>query len=352
MRIAFILPSLANKGPVIMVKQLIGYLIKANHQCDVYYFDEIEEIDFPCSTAKINFFDAIAFGNYQVVHSHLFRPDLYCWYHRRLIHKEIKLISTLHTSIYEDLAHSHGYLKSRLVIPLWEMALKTMNHVVVLNQEAKRYYQHLKFKNSGIINNGLSLPEIIEPIPDEDLSIIRMLKKNHILLGSVCAIDKRKGLEQVISLLVKEPTYAYIIVGDGAEGAKLQDLAIARGVDDRFKILGFRAQGFRYHAHFSLSMLPSRSEGMPMALLEAMALRVPIVCANIPSIAKEFSSEEITYFNLDQVESLATSCREALLTASEKPSKAYQRYHASFTVSKMGERYLKLYNSGFIFDFN
>ena len=41
MKIAYIIPSLANKGPILVVRDLCVELLKIGHFCDVYYFDEI-----------------------------------------------------------------------------------------------------------------------------------------------------------------------------------------------------------------------------------------------------------------------------------------------------------------------
>ena len=72
MKIAFIIPSLINEGPVIVTKDIIEGLINKVDLIDVYYFDERENaISFPCNTYKISFFEKIDFNKYDVVHTHL-----------------------------------------------------------------------------------------------------------------------------------------------------------------------------------------------------------------------------------------------------------------------------------------
>jgi glycosyltransferase involved in cell wall biosynthesis len=140
MNIAFILPSLANKGPVILALELINYFIKEGHKCDVYYFDNIKELDVPCFTQRISFFKKIDFNRYDIIHTHMFRPDIYCAIYKSKIYKTTKVVSTIHTAIYDDLKYAYGFFKSLIMIPFWKKAWEAKDHIVVLTNTAKDYY--------------------------------------------------------------------------------------------------------------------------------------------------------------------------------------------------------------------
>jgi glycosyltransferase involved in cell wall biosynthesis len=344
MKIAFILPSLANKGPIIMANDLIGYLLSQDYRCDVYYFDRIEELVFPCKTTPVSFFEKINFREYDIIHSHLFRPDLYCAIHKMAIKKAgVKVITTIHTAIYDDLTYTYGKFISRLIIPVWIASWKRADHVVLLTDFAKSYYSKLKFSAQTVINNGRDIPPSPLPIPPSDYDLIAELKKKYILLGTVCAMDKRKGLAQIIPLLVLNQNYAFLIVGDGDERAFLEAMAIQYGVSSRFKVIGFRENGFRYLSYLNLFVMPSRSEGMSLALLEAIALKIPIVCADIPAISHELSDNEVSFFKLDDEQSLNDACKWALQNSEEISNNAFVHYANRYTVALMGGNYNELY---------
>jgi glycosyltransferase involved in cell wall biosynthesis len=329
-----------------MVRDLINYLISEKYTCDVYYFDNILELDFACKTTQISFFKKINFNEYDIIHSHLLRPDLYCAFHKRTIKKtSVKFISTIHTAIYEDLDYSYGKFFSRVMIPLWEAAWKKMDQVVMLTHFAEKYYSKIKFKNVAVINNGRNIPDYAAPILETDMQVINSLKRDYILLGTVCAIDKRKGLEQIIPLLVLKKNYAFLAIGDGDERKSLESLAIKHGVASRFKIMGSRENGFRYFNHFNIFIMPSRSEGMPLTLLEAMALKIPIVVANIPAISHLLSEKEVNFSNLDNTEDLKNACERAIQSSDEKVNNAFDHYSKSYTVAEMGYKYNELYRS-------
>lgn len=344
MKIAFILPSLANRGPIIMVSSLVEYLVQQGHQCTIYYFDELEAIQFKCPTKRIRFLEPIDFGAYQIIHSHLFRPDVYCLLHLSKIKKAgVKTVSTIHTAIYDDLSFTYGKILSSFLVPVWKAAWKVLDHAVLLTATAQQYYQGTIFKAVSVINNGVTLPAISTPIDVSDLQLISQLK-SYTLLGTVCAIDQRKGLEQVFALLKEMPHYAFLIVGDGKGRFELERAAARLGLSERFKILGFRENGYRYMPYFDLYLLPSRSEGMPMALLEAIAQRVPVVCARIPVFTAEFSSKEVSFFDLDSKNSMIDACNIAL-SAFKSPDIAFRHYELAYTAAKMGDKYTSLYHS-------
>lgn len=345
MTIAFILPSLANKGPVIMAVELINYLVQQGHQCSVYYFDDITELEVPCSAKHISFFKKIDFNKYQIIHSHMFRPDVYCALYKSQISKSTKIISTIHIAIYEDLKYTHGGLKSFLTIPFWKAAWKNMDHIVVLTKTAKEYYKHIKLKKVSVINNGRDIPENPEPIPTNDLHLIKETKKNFQLLGSICVLDKRKGLEQILKLLVIHEDYAFIVVGDGIERTHLENLASRLGLKRRFHIIGSRKDGYRYLQYFDLFVIPSRSEGMPLALLEAMACKIPVVGSDITSFRNEYGDNKMKLFDLDDIDDLYHACKTALFDKDLMTLEAYNNYLKHYTVSSMAIKYLSLYQS-------
>jgi len=346
MKIAFLIPSLANQGPVLVAKDLVDQLVVKGHQCIVYYFDAIEEVNFPCTTQQITFFQKLPFQDYDVIHSHMFRPDLYCAYHVVFGGLNVKTISTIHTAIDDDLKNAYGYLKSKLLPPLWKWSWSKMTHVVVLTEQAKKYYSTLATKNEIlVINNGRDLPAEYDSIPTEDLAIINQLKKDYILLGTVASFDKRKGLEQIVELLSLHEKYAFLVIGHGIERQPLEELAAKLGVSHRFRILGARPQGFRYIPHFNIFVIPSRSEGLPLALLEAAAQHVPVVCSRIPVFEEIFDSTQISFFELDNIPELTLACENANLNGFIYSANAYKKYMENYTANKMCDNYLTVYGA-------
>lgn len=344
MKIAFILPSLANTGPILVIQELVAALVRQGHECDVYYFDNILQLEMACPTYKISFFKKINFNAYDVVHTNMFRPDVYCALNRSGIRKNTKLMVTVHTDINRDLKAGYGLLKSMIGPPIWRWAWRKMDKIVVLSNFAKNTLAADGLTNKiAVINNGRDIKPGFPDIPEADRELIEDLKSKYTLLGAVAAFDKRKGFEQVVELLKLKPDYAFMIVGDGSERENLERMAVQNKLTDRFKVLGARPQGFRYSGEFDLYMMPSRSEGLPLALLEAVALKTAVVCSAIPVFHEFFSDNEVTFFTLDDIASLKTACETALKNRETLRENAYKRYKRDYTVQVMANNYIKEY---------
>ena len=54
MKIAYILSSLENAGPIVVAYELVQQLIKHDHTVEVFYFDDKIDLDFPCPIHKIS----------------------------------------------------------------------------------------------------------------------------------------------------------------------------------------------------------------------------------------------------------------------------------------------------------
>jgi glycosyltransferase involved in cell wall biosynthesis len=74
-----------------------------------------------------------------------------------------------------------------------------------------------------------------------------------------------------------------IILGDGRQRDKLEQLARELGIEDAVDLPGFAPNPYAYMSRASLFVLSSRWEGSPNVLTEAMALGTPVVSTNCPS---------------------------------------------------------------------
>lgn len=78
-----------------------------------------------------------------------------------------------------------------------------------------------------------------------------------------------------------------MICGSGGQHDRLQALATRLGVADRFELLGYQSNPFRYVAAADLFVCSSLFEGSSNALIEALALGTPCVSTDCPSGARD-----------------------------------------------------------------
>jgi glycosyltransferase involved in cell wall biosynthesis len=99
-------------------------------------------------------------------------------------------------------------------------------------------------------------------------------------------------VEAMPALLAAVPAARAVVIGDGPEQASLSSLAQRLGVRDRVRLYGPSADPAAILAAADVLAAPSRNEGMGRALVEAMALGVPVVAAEVGGIASVVGQDE------------------------------------------------------------
>lgn len=114
------------------------------------------------------------------------------------------------------------------------------------------------------------------------------------LLVAAGRLTRQKGfdllLEALPALLGEHPGLLLCLAGEGPEGAALAAQVRRLGLGDRVRFLGERRDLAALFAAADLFVLPSRSEGSPYVLLEAMALGLPVVATAVGDVAEVLGS--------------------------------------------------------------
>ena len=344
MKIAMILPSLANTGPGIVVCELCKELVAQGHDCKVFYFDDKIELEMPCSVSRIGFWNRINFEDWDVVHSHMLRPDLYVWIHLFFRKKKVVLVSTLHNPIsYKAFRTGYNRIFSLLGSLLWKIALTVFHHVVVLNPYTYSMIKGVNRKKLHVIFNGKNIVPSAVGCDKNDVENVSKLKEKFVIIGTISGINKRKGLEQLVKALTFLPNYALVAVGDGPELNFLKALAVQIGVSNRCYWTGYKINAEDYQSLFDIFVMCSRSEGFPLALIEAAGYGKPTVLSDIPILKSIISSNEVVFYSLGNITSLAESIQKVYRERVKYSRAIYLYYSRNLKADVMASRYLDLY---------
>jgi glycosyltransferase involved in cell wall biosynthesis len=113
-----------------------------------------------------------------------------------------------------------------------------------------------------------------------------------VTIGRLVPLKDHVTLILAMSRVVENCQARLFIVGDGPERPRLEALADRLSLRERVIFTGFDMNPWRWLAHADLFVLPSRWEGYPNALLEALTLGVPSVVteydASVLEMAKEY----------------------------------------------------------------
>ena len=114
------------------------------------------------------------------------------------------------------------------------------------------------------------------------------LPADAVVIGIVANHRREKGYEVLIEaaqqVTNRRADVIYLAVGQGPLEAHHRDLAAASGLGDRFRFLGYRPDARRVMAGFDVMTLSSHHEGLPVTLMEASALGLPVVATSVGGV--------------------------------------------------------------------
>ena len=343
MKIAYIIPSLKNTGPIIVVHSLTKYLLTKQHKIDIYYFDDTKQkLTFDCPCYCIKFSQPLQFDKYDIIHSHCFRSDIYVYKWRNKIKNSI-IISTIHQDTFELFKERYNYLIAIFITKYWYFIQSKFDGIICISDFLKNQCNRRISTELKTIYNGCS----IEKNYKLNINVVEKLsniKKQFKVLGSYAFITKGKGLQQVISILNKMDDYAFVIIGDGPFLEKLKQMSYDYGVENRVFFLPYTTNPYKYLQYFDVYMMPSYSEGFGLAMVEAALHKKAIVCSELPSFKEIFTHNEVSFFELNNKKSLLNAIDFAYCHKNELGHMAYNKAKTNFTAEVMSNNHLLYYN--------
>jgi glycosyltransferase involved in cell wall biosynthesis len=148
----------------------------------------------------------------------------------------------------------------------WKRIYRYANWVTVLTKYDEPFFKKYKC-NVYVMPNPCSFPisEEVERPREKTVIAIGKLNRYH-----------HKGFDNLIEIMSKvlpeKKDWHLKIVGDGENGLKyLKELVKNKGIEDQVEFAGFRKDVKSLLEKSSIFILPSRYEGLPMVLLEAMS---------------------------------------------------------------------------------
>jgi glycosyltransferase involved in cell wall biosynthesis len=158
-------------------------------------------------------------------------------------------------------------------------------------------------------------------------------------------LSNAKNFEMLVQTIARTPNVRCLVIGEGQRRPKLEALIGELGVHDRFQLLGFRSNPYTYMAHADAFVLPSKFEGLPTALIEALALGCPVVATDCPHGPREIllGGKLGPLVPVDDVAALSDAIRSVLRSPVRR--EALKARAADFHVDRVVEAYISALNA-------
>lgn len=167
------------------------------------------------------------------------------------------------------------------------------------------------------------IPNAMVPLPDADPADARAVAERladrvRPRLGVIGRLSPEKGVDvflRACANLARDGTpFTGVVVGDGPEERALRMLARELGLNDRIEFLGRVESVGEVYRHLDLVVLPSRSEGLPNVLLEALAADLPVVATRVGAVPEVLAAPGSGHVvEPGSPDALAAAVRTALL---------------------------------------
>lgn len=228
----------------------------------------------------------------------------------------------------------HGWtaenLKVRLFHALDRATLPQADRVVAVSREGEQWMLDAGCAREQVamISNAVDPADF--SCSESRASIRRDLSidEGAVLLCAVGRLSREKGQDVLIDAFARiaqrHDALQVALAGDGPDRLALEAQATALGVRSRVHFLGHQPHVARIYAAADILVLPSRSEGMPNALLEAMATGTPVIASavgGIPEVAHD--GLDAWLVPSDDAPALAAAIEDAI----EHPDEMRMRAH-------------------------
>jgi phosphatidyl-myo-inositol dimannoside synthase len=192
-------------------------------------------------------------------------------------------------------------LKRPLFVPA-QLAAAPDALISVSRHSAKLFSSWSRFpaEEAFILPNCVDLDQFVAKPRDPSLVARYGLTSSKIILTvGRLAPQHSKGFDRVITamprLLSRFPSLKYLIIGDGADRPRLERMAQSLGVRENVVFAGRIAESEKA-AHYSLAdayVMPSRTEGFGIVLLEAAACGIPIIGSSVDGSREVLSGRDL-----------------------------------------------------------
>ena len=225
-------------------------------------------------------------NNVDIIHSHGYREDFYALLSRT----KAKLVATNHL-------WKRTTFKLKLYAALDAFLLKRFEAIIAVSEPVKcdMLNQGISEQKITVIANGID-PDNYLPIENKlDIKKSLNIPTEHFIFGTLSSLTVEKGIAHAISAFANAKQSVsnihLLVVGAGEQLKQLEALRDKYQLTDAITFAGRRSDVNNMLNVMDVFVLPSLNEGLPMAMLEAMAAQKAVIASAVGDVPKVITEE-------------------------------------------------------------
>ncbi len=261
------------------------------------------------------------------------------------------LVRTVHNEIEWSKRPGWGKLFPNLVYPWFFRADLAVSQRAADNLDRRPLAKRMG-KHAAYIPNALNFGRVAAVAVDREAKRHDLgIPSGAFVVGSVGRLVRQKGYDVLLTavpdVLLHCPQAHFVLVGTGALEEDLREQARALGIAGRVTFAGPRADAIEVLKTFDLFVAPSRWEGLPTVVLEAIAAQVPVIATRVSGNV-ELIEDQVSGL-LAPPEEPAALAGAIVMSAARKPQaaemarRALEHARARFSIDAVAARYADLY---------
>ena len=238
----------------------------------------------------------------------------------------------------------HGYwpifqykgIKRKLATMVERYFTKMTTDLVHISKSDEEISRKLKIGNDKmyrLVYNQIHVENVKKGILRSELGLDPDIR----IIGNVSRVENQKNPLEFVEIANEyfqkndNNNTKFVWVGDGSLLKEVEEAINHYGLKDKVLFIGFKENGQDYLADFNLLLMTSKWEGVPISILEAIELNIPILSTNVGGIKEIIGEDNIFRDKKDALKKL------------ENLEKIKQVEY--FSDKKMWEEYYNVYNN-------
>jgi glycosyltransferase involved in cell wall biosynthesis len=185
------------------------------------------------------------------------------------------------------LHRKRAYIEAYLAIVCVDSIVSNHEVLTAPSYASSVFRRLFERKRGRVIRNGVAV-EAVDASPESSKSVPGF---PFVCVGRLTPQKNYLRLIEALKLLADRPEWLVDIWGEGESREDIEKAIAAAGLSDRIRLRGYSSAVTRAMQEACTVILPSVYEGMPNVLLEAMALGVPVIAADIKEIREVVGNE-------------------------------------------------------------